>query len=180
MTERNDIYGLMAEFPDPEALVEGAVRVQEAGYRQIDAFSPFPIEGLPDALGLGRTKIPLIVLLGGIIGGLGGFMMMLFSATVDYPLNVGGRPLNSWPAFIPITFELTILIAGLTAVIGMLILNGFPRPYHPVFNVEAFREHASRDGFFLVIESEDPRFDPDATRRFLEEMNPVGVHRVAW
>ncbi len=178
MSEITSPFGLMAEFATAEALVRAARRARAAGYRRMDGFSPFPVEGLTDALGLRHTRVPLIVLIGGIVGAVGGFFMMWYSAVIDYPLNVGGRPLNSWPAFIPITFELTVLIAGLSAVIGMLVLNHLPQPYHPVFNVEAFREHASRDGFFLVIESEDERYRIDETYRFLMDLNPVEVHRV--
>ena len=132
------LYGLMAEFEAPEALLEAARRAYVTGYRHMDAYSPFPVEGLAAAIGFQRTQLPLVVLLGGIIGGVGGFLLQYYAAVIDYPLNVGGRPLNSWPAFIPVTFELTILMAALFAVLGMLALNGLPMPYHPVFNVPRF------------------------------------------
>src|SRR5262245_40177523 len=131
-------YGLMAEFGNPEALVQAAQRAFEAGFRKMDAYTPFPIEGLAEALGSHKTRVPLIVLLGGVIGCLGGFYLQYWVHVIDYPLNIGGRPLNSWPAFVPVTFEMTILIAALSAFFGLLILNGLPMPYHPVFNVERF------------------------------------------
>ncbi len=171
-------YGLVAEFAAPAALRQAAERVAAAGYRQAEAYTPFPIDGLSEALGFRRTCVPLLVLLGGIAGGLGGFAMQYYSATVDYPLNVGGRPLNSWPMFIPVTFEMTILGAALAAVLGMLALNGLPMPYHPLFNVPRFNE-ASQDRFFLCIESTDAQFDTVKTRQFLESLRPTGVYEVA-
>ena len=143
----------------------------------MDAYSPFPVEGLAEALGFHRTRVPLIVLTGGILGCLGGFFLQYWLAVIDYPINVGGRPLNSWPSFIPVTFELTILIAALSAFFGVLALNGLPMPYHPVFNVERF-ELASRNRFFLLIEAADPRFDSAGTRRFLENIGSHGVYEV--
>ena len=143
----------------------------------MDAYTPFPVEGLSEAIGFHKTRVPLIVLVGGIIGCVGGFLLQYWVAVIDYPLNVGGRPLNSWPSFIPVTFELTILFAALSAFLGVLALNGLPMPYHPVFNVEQF-QLASRNRFFLCIEAADPRFDRDATRRFLEAMGPQGVYDV--
>jgi hypothetical protein len=171
------MYGLIAEFDNPEALVGAAHRAFAEGFRKMDAYSPFPVEGLAEALGFHRTRVPLIVLSGGILGCLGGFFLQYWLAVIDYPINVGGRPLNSWPSFIPVTFELTILIAALSAFFGVLALNGLPMPYHPVFNVERF-ELASRNRFFLLIEAADPRFDSAGTRRFLENIGSHGVYEV--
>ena len=167
----------MAEFADATALVDAAGRAHAEGYRRIDAYSPFPIEELHHALGSPHSKLPLIVLLGGIVGCLGGFLLQYWVSTTAYPVNVGGRPLNSWPAFIPVTFECTILVAALAAVLGMLALNGLPMPYHPVFNVERFAL-ASRSRFFLVIEAADKRFDFDGTWRFLESLGPREISKV--
>jgi hypothetical protein len=163
------LWGLLAEFERPPDAVAAARSAYDAGYRRMDAYSPYPIEELCEAIGFHHTRLPLLVLLGGIVGAVAGYSLQYWTAAVDYPLNIGGRPLNSWPQFIPITFELTILCAAGAAVLGMLALNGLPRPHHPVFNVEAFRR-ASRDRFFLCIESADPRFDQGETRRFLESL----------
>ena len=172
------IYGLMAEFEDPNALVAAAHRAHHEGYRRMDAYSPFPIEELHEALGMHHTKLPLIVLVGGLFGCLGGFGLQYWVSVIAYPINVGGKPFVSWPAFIPVTFECTILAAALSAVLGMLALNGLPMPYHPVFNVPRFAL-ASRNRFFLCIEARDPKFDLDATRRFLETLSPREVTTVA-
>jgi hypothetical protein len=166
---RPPIYGLMAEFENPNDVVSAANRTYEEGYRRIDAYSPYPLEALSEAVGVHSTKMPLIVLIGGIIGCLAGYMMQYYVHVIDYPLNVGGKPLHSWPAFIPITFECTVLGAALGAVFGMLALNGLPEPYHPVFNTPNFAL-ASRDRFFLLIEALDPKFDREATRRFMESL----------
>jgi hypothetical protein len=174
---KSSIYGLIAEFDSPDALVGAARSAFAAGFRKMDGYSPFPVDGLSEALGFHRTRVPLIVLIGGIIGCLGGFFLQYWVSVIDYPINVGGRPLNSWPSFIPVTFELTILIAALSAFLGVLALNGLPMPYHPVFNVDRF-ELASRNRFFLCIESVDPKFDPDTTRKFLESVGPQGVYEV--
>lgn len=171
-------YGLMAEFDNPTALVEAANAARLAGYRRMDAYTPIPIEELSEALGLRRTRLPLIVLLGGIAGGLGGYALEWWASTIAYPMNIGGRPFHSWPQFIPVTFETTVLGAALAAFVGMWALNRLPQPYHPVFNVPAFAR-ASSDRFFLCIESGDPRFERDATWRFLESLRPVGVSEVA-
>lgn len=167
------IYGLLVDFANPEDLVSAAERAYQAGYRQMDAYTPFPIEGLPEALRLSASRLPLVILGGGILGGLAGFGMQYYSAVIDYPLNVGGRPFNSWPAFVPITFELVILMAAFAAVLGMFAMNGLPQPYHPVFNVPDF-ELATRTHFFLAIESKDPNFDREGTRRFLEGLAGAG------
>ena len=174
---RHSMYGLMAEFERPEALVAAARKAREAGYTRMDAYSPYPVEGLADALKFKGTMVPLLVLIGGVIGCIGGFMMQYWISGSYYPINVGGRPLNSWPSFIPITFELTILVAALSAVLGMLALNGLPQPYHPVFNVERFAL-ASRDRFFLAIESGDPKFDVDETRALLKELGAKEISDV--
>jgi hypothetical protein len=168
----------MAEFDDPQTLVAATRRAHEEGYRRMDAYSPFPIEELHEALGQHHSKLPLIVLIGGIIGGFGGYGLQYWVSAIAYPLNVGGRPLHSWPAFIPVTFECTILVAALSAVLGMLALNGLPMPYHPVFNVPRFAL-ASRNRFFLCIEAKDKKFDLEATRRFLETLEPQEVSTVA-
>jgi hypothetical protein len=171
------LYGLIAEFDSPSQLVAAAEKTYERGYRRIDAYSPFPIEELFEAIGDRRTLMPLIVLIGGIIGCISGYFMQYYIHVIDYPLNVGGRPLHSWPAFIPVTFEMTILCAALAGVFGMLALNGLPQPFHPVFNVPRF-ELASRDRFFLLIEARDPKFDLEETRRFLESLEPREVSDV--
>jgi hypothetical protein len=171
------IYGLMAEFESPNDLVAAAHKAYAEGYRKMDAYTPFPVEGLAEALGFGRTRVPLIVLIGGIIGCLGGYFLQYWISVIDYPINVGGRPLNSWPAFIPVTFETAVLVAALSAVLGTLALNGLPQPYHPVFNVPRFRL-ATRDRFFLVIEAADPKFDLETTRLFLKSLNPCEVYDV--
>jgi hypothetical protein len=172
------VYGLMAEFETPDALVTAAEKTRLAGYRQIDAYSPIPIEELNEALGLRRTRLPKLVFLGGLLGGIGGYSLEYWSQAIAYPINIGGRPFHSWPHFIPVTFETTVLGAALTAFVGMWALNKLPQPYHPVFNVPAFAR-ASTDRFFLCIEAGDPRFELDATRRFLEGLHPVGVSEVA-
>jgi len=177
MRARPAIYGLMGEFDNPDDLLEAARRAHAGGYRQMDAYSPVPVEGLAEAIGFHRTQLPLIVLLGGIVGGLGGYLLQYYTAVIDYPLNVGGRPFHSWPSFIPVTFETTVLVAALAAVLGMLALNGLPRPYHPVFNVPRF-EMASRNVFFLCIESTDPQFDIERTRQLLESLGSRRVHTV--
>ena len=179
MKTRAPIYGVMAEFDDPQSLVEAANAVREAGYTRIDAYTPFPVEGLSEAIGFHHSRLPMIVLTGGIIGAIAGFGMQYYASVIAYPLNIGGRPLNSWPAFIPITFEMTILFAALSAVLGMLALNGLPEPYHPVFNVPRFA-FASRDQFFLCIESRDPKFDATRARDLLQSLRPLEVNDVPW
>jgi hypothetical protein len=170
-------WGLLAEFERPEELVSAAARAREAGYRRTDAYTPFPIHRLSDAMGFRPTKLPLVVLAGGLVGCVVALGMMWYSATIHYPLNVGGRPFASWPAFIPITFELTVLFASLAAVLGMLGMNGLPMPYHPVFNAPRFA-FASRDRFFLCIEARDPLYEPAKTRAFLTSLGAREVVEV--
>jgi len=167
----------MAEFDNPTRLVAATQRAYEEGYRQMDAYSPFPIEGLSESLGFHRTRVPLIVLLGGLVGCFGGFFLQYYIAVIYWPVIVGGRPFNSWPMFIPVTFELAVLCASLAAFFGMLALNGLPKPHHSVFNAPRF-ELASRDRFFLCIEASDQKFDPAETRRFLESLEAQEVSDV--
>lgn len=174
---RARLYGLLAEFKEADELVAAARRTSEAGYVRKDAFSPFPVEGLPQALGIHRPKLPLIVLLGAIMGGLIGYGLQYYTFVYYYPINIGGRPAHAWPAFIPVTFELTILGGALAAVFGMLALNRLPQPHHPLFNAERF-ELASRSRFFLCIEATDPKFELGETRRFLESLKPREVVEV--
>jgi hypothetical protein len=171
------LYGLVAEYTSAEALVNASRSAREAGYHRMDAYSPFPVEGLIEAMGKRSTRLPFIVLLGGLLGGLGGYLLQYYTSVHAYPLNVGGRPLHSWPAFIPVTFECTVLGAALAAVIGMLTLNGLPMPYHPLFHVERFAR-ASRDRFFLCIEAADPLFNLEATRDFLKSTGAREVTEV--
>jgi ActD protein len=168
------LYGLMAEFEDPTALVDAARAAREAGFTQLDAYSPFPIEALTEALDLHDRKLPAVVLGGGILGGLAGYALCYWASVIEYPLNVGGKPFHSAPAFIVPTFETTILFAAFAAVLGMLALNGLPMPYHPVFNAPRFAL-ASRDRFFLCIEARDPKFDHDETWAFLTKLGPSVV-----
>jgi hypothetical protein len=175
--KRDPIYGMMAEFDSPTALVEAARRTYQAGYKKIDAYSPFPIEGLAEEIGFHHDEVPLVTLIGGIVGGLTGYLMQWWCAAVAYPINVGGRPYHSWPAFIPITFEMTILFGGISALFGMLALNGLPMPYHPVFNVPRFA-FASKDRFFLIVFSSDKNYDASGTRKFLEGLAPRSVSEV--
>ena len=170
-------YGLLAEFDDAEKLLVATQRAHEAGFRRIDAYSPFPVDGLGEALGMTRTPLSLIVLIGGILGGLGGFGLQYWVAVIATPINVGGKPFNSWPSFIPVTFETAILGAAVAGVLGLLLLNTLPMPYHSVFNVEAFAR-ASQDGFFLCIETRDPQFDMEKTREFLQGLGPREVYDV--
>ena len=175
--ERKELFGLMAEFEEHDQLLDATRRAYAEGYRNMDAYSPFPIEGLAEALGHEQTTVPLIALTGGVVGGLGGYFMEWYSMGRLYPLNVGGRPFNSWPNFIPVTFELTVLIASLSAFLSVFFLNRLPQLNHPVFNVPDF-ERASSDRFFLCIEADDPQFNPGETRKFLETLKPCSVREV--
>jgi hypothetical protein len=174
MTAKPSQYGLLAEFHDPSSLVAAAKHVTEAGYRRVDAFTPFPVHGLDDALRFRDRRLPLLVLGGGITGAVAGFGLQVWINLIEYPLNIGGKPHFSWPMFIPVTFETTVLFAAFAAVFGMIALNGLPQPYHPVFNAPRFAL-ASRDRFFLLIEAADPKFDRVSTRAFLDALHPHEV-----
>jgi hypothetical protein len=172
------LYGLMAEFPDPTSLVDATRRTHEQGYRKIDAYSPFPIHELIEAFEAHDHRVQRNVLLGGIAGGLTGFGLCYWVSVAAYPLNVGGRPLNSWPAFIPVTFELTILFASFAAILSWILLSGLPMPYHPVFNVPRFAQIGSEKGFFLTIESTDPKFDREGTVQFLKSLGAKEINEI--
>ena len=174
----NPLYGLMAEFETPTELVVAARRTKEAGFRAFDAYSPYPMHELDDAMDLHDNRVAKFTFIGGLCGCIGGFSLASWCAAVALPLNIGGRPLISVPMFIPVTFECTILLAGLTAAISMIAMNGLPSPYHSVFNVANFAA-ASRNKFFLCIESKDPKFDREATASFLESLNPAEIAEVA-
>jgi len=173
MKERTPIYGLMAEFETAAQILQAVREVRQEGYEHMDAYTPYPVEGLSAELGLQRTRVPLVVLVGGLLGAAAGYFMQYWMMGVDYPLNVGGRPYHSWPAFIPITFETTVLVAALAAILGMFFLNRLPMPYHCVFHVPRFAR-ATQDRFFLCIEAIDPKFDRLTTRQFLESLHPLG------
>jgi hypothetical protein len=177
-TTPTPVYGLMAEFDDADTLVAATARAHQEGYRQMDSYSPFPVEGLHEALGLSHSRLPLVVLMGGIVGCIGGYLLQYWTNAVSYPLIVAGKPPNAWPMFIPVTFECTILGAALAAVFGMLAMNGLPMPYHPVFNVPRFAL-ASRNRFFLCIEATDPKFHVERTRDFLASLGAREVTTVA-
>ncbi|HEY0766210.1 MAG TPA: DUF3341 domain-containing protein [Pyrinomonadaceae bacterium] len=168
------LYGVIAEFENPSDLVAAARRVYSLGYRRINGYSPYPIEELSEAIGFTKTSLPLIVFIGGLIGGIGGFLMQYYIEVIDYPINVGGKPYNSWPAFIPITFEMTVLVAAFSAVLGMLVLNKLPQPYHPVFNLPNFAL-ATRDRFFLAVEANDQKFVHAEVVDLLKSLNAVEV-----
>lgn len=172
-----EVYGLMAEFDDPNALIEAARQARAAGYRRMDAYTPIPLHGLTEALGNPPTRLPWITFAGGLLGAAGGYALLYYLTVIDYPMNVGGRPVHSWPAFMPVVFELTVLGASLASVLGMLALNGLPMPYHPVFNVPEFRL-ASRNRFFLCIEAADGQYDPERTRSFLAGLQAHSVQEV--
>lgn len=172
---KRGLYGLLAKFDTPEALIAASRRAVDAGYQQFDAYTPYPVEGLPRAMGLKSSPLPFVILAGALLGGIGGFLMQWFATVIDYPLNIGGRPMFSWPAYIPITFEMTILLGAFAGVFGLFFFTRFPQPYHPVFRSEDFNTHASTDGFYLGIEASDPHFNLDETRRFLEGLGAIQV-----
>lgn len=171
------LYGLVATFDRPEAILEAARRVRADGYRRVEAFTPFSVKGLAELVGFEENPVPILTLFGGLLGGLGAYFMQWYSAVVDFPLNVAGRAPHSWPAFIPITFELTVLSAATTALISMFWLNGLPRPHHPIFGAGCF-QLATRDRFFLCVRATDPHFDAAHTRLFLESLGPLLVEEV--
>ncbi len=171
------LYGLLAEFDSSTDLVWAAKAAYSAGYRKMDAYSPFPIEEASEAIGFHKSRVPLVVLLGGILGGLSGFGLQYWINVISYPLNIGGKPYDSWPAFIVPTFEMTILFAGLAGVFGMFALNGLPMPYHPLFNVDRFAA-VNRDKFFLCVEAVDPKFDLVGTYKFMESLQPLSISEV--
>lgn len=174
---RSHIYGVIGEFEKPEELVRAAAKIHEAGYRWFEAYSPFPVEGLPEAMNMRRYPVPLITLIGGLVGGLGGFGFQYWASVISYPENIGGRSLNSWPAFIPVTFEMTILFAALSAVLGMLALNRLPQPHHPIFNAHRFT-HASADRFFVCIQARDKKFHLEEVARLLKSLQAHHVSEV--
>lgn len=171
------LYGLLAEFENVETLLRAVRRARAEGYRVMEAYAPYSVEGLAEELGFHRSRIAMVVFIGGVVGCCAGFFMQYYATTISYTINVGGRPLNSWPSYIPITFELTVLIASLAALFGMFALNGLPRPHHPLFNVPRF-DRVTRDRFFLCIEAADPRFDRQGTRQFLAELCPGEIMEV--
>jgi len=171
------LHGLVAEFETPDELLAAAKAVHSEGYTHVDAYSPYPIEEVWEAIGLHHSALPLIVLLGGIAGGIFGFGLQYWTTVIDYPLNVGGKPHFSWPAFVPVTFECIILFGALSAVIGMIALNRLPQPYHPIFNAPNF-DRASSDRFFLCVEATDPKFDLEKTRGFLARLDAQQVSEV--
>jgi hypothetical protein len=177
MKTKSLLYGFLAEFDNPESLKRCIRLARREGFRRMDAYTPFPVEDLSEELGVHHSKVPLIVLIGGLIGGFSGAFMQWYSSVYDYPLNIGGRPLNSWPSFVVITFELTILFGGLFGAFGMLALNGLPKPHHPLFNEPHF-DRVTQDRFFFCIEALDPKFDTDETWKFLEELQPEGLYAV--
>lgn len=177
IVDTTPLHGIVAEYEDSEPLLAAANRAREAGYTRMDAYSPFPVHGLSDAIGFRDQRLPWMIFFGGVAGCLGGFGLQYYTAVIDYPWNVGGKPLISWPQMIPIAYECTILLAAFTATFGMLFLNGLPQPYHSIFNARNF-ERASQDRFFLCIEADDPKFDPVATAAFLRETGALDVSEV--
>jgi len=174
MNASSEQFGLLAEFADADALVAAAARVHGEGYRRFECYSPLPVEGLADAIGFRRSGLPFVVLVGGVVGCLSGIALQYWTTVIAYPLNIGGRPVFSWPSFVPVVFEMTVLFAALSAVLGMLAMNGLPRPHHPLFAIPSF-DRATQDKFFLCILSVDSQYHPQTTRQFLERLGPVEV-----
>lgn len=175
--DKEKLYGLVAEFDNEHQILEAAQKAYKNGFRNMDAYSPFPVHGLSEAIGFKKCAVAPLTLIGGLTGAVTAFSMQYFASVIHYPWDIGGKPDFSWPSFMPITFELTILFGAFAAFFGMLILNGLPQPYHPIFNAKRF-ERASSDGFFLCIEADDPQFSPHKTREFLESLKPVEVSEV--
>ncbi len=175
--KKRGTFGLVAEFSSAEALLEAAEQAGSAGYRETDAYTPFPVHGLSDAMRFHDIRMPWLIFTGGLVGAFTGFTLQWYTATIDYPLSVGGKPFNSLPSFFPVTFECTILFAALTAFICTFALNGLPKPYHPVFNTPGF-QRATVDRFFFAIEKSDPMYDSEATRKFLEGLGAIAVSEV--
>lgn len=172
------LYGLLAKFDTPENLVMAARRVVQAGYRRFDAYAPYPVEELDHAMHLKPSPLPYVILAGGLLGGIGGFFMQTYATVIDLPLNIGGRPLFSWPAYIPVTFELTVLLAAFAGILGLFVVTRFPQPYHPLFRSEDFIEHGSSDSFYLDIEASDPNFTLERTRQFLLDLGALQVSEI--
>jgi ActD protein len=177
MIPAEPLYGLMAEFDNPTDLVHAAQAAFAAGYRKMDTYTPYPLEEAAEAVGAHHNRVPLVCLIGALLGMIGGYSLEYWISVINYPINVGGKPFHAWPAFIPVTFECAVLGASLATVFGMLALNGLPQPYHPVFNVPQF-DAASKDKFFIVIFSTDKKYDSVGTRKFLESLNPTSVAEV--
>lgn len=177
-SQKTGLYGLLAKFERQEDLISAAERTYAIGYRKFDAYSPYPVADLARAMHLKSSPLPFFILAGGLAGGIGGFLLMTFATVIDYPMNIGGRPLFSWPAYIPITFELVVLLGALTGVLGLFAFTRFPEPYHPVFNSEDFNAHGSQDAYYLSIEASDPIFNLERTRRFLEALGPAQVSEI--
>lgn len=178
MPRKEGIYGLIAEFNTPSELVYATEQARTAGYRRMECYTPYPVEEAAEALHFHKNRVPLLCLLGGLMGVTTAFLMETWIATLAYPLNIAGRPLFSWPAFIIPAYEWTILFAGLSAGFGMIALNGLPQLYHPLFNAPNFRNGATTDKFFLCLEATDPQFSPKGTRAFLEQFHAVSVVEV--
>ncbi len=177
-TAEPQMYGLLAKYGTPEELIRATRRVYNAGYRKFETYTPYPVEDLPQVMRLRNSLLPLVMLLGGILGGVTGFFGQAFATVIDYPLNIGGRPLFSWPTYIPITFEMIVLTSALFGILGLFVVTRFPQPYHPVFNSTDFSEHASTDAFYLSVETNDPKFQLEQTRQLLQETGPVLVDEI--